>query len=101
MFINWSKNRNMEIDIDLNNYKCSNKITAKQDLKIVSTSHQSGSPNQISSCSSYCCGGYGTRKNSEGKEESYCKRWASQESGSCVQGQEGDVCDVQLYTTCL
>lgn len=86
---------------DLNNYKVetksgSNKITANlQDLKIVSTSHQSGSPNQISSCSSYCCGGYGTRKNSEGKEESYCKRWASQESGSCVQGQEGDVCDVQ------
>lgn len=85
---------------NLNNYKVetksgSNKITANlQDLGIVSTSHTSGSPNQISSCSSYCCE-TGTRKNSEGKTETYCKRRGSHESGSCVQGQEGDVCDVQ------
>lgn len=85
---------------NLNNYKVetksgSNKITANlQDLGIVSTSHTSGSPNQISSCSSYCCE-EGTRKNSEGETETYCKRRGRQESGSCVQGEEGEVCDVQ------
>ena len=68
----------------------SNIITAKkQDLGIVSTSHQSGSPNEISTCAYTCCEEY-----TSGKNKGKCKVSGSEESGTCKQGEKGNECEV-------
>ena len=76
---------------DLTDYKVktesgSNEITAKlKDLKIVSTSHQSGSPNEISTCAYTCC-----NQNVKGE----CTQSGSKVSGTCKQGEKGNECEV-------
>ena len=65
----------------------SNKILA--DLigpNLTTTSHQSGSPNSISTCESTCC-----KRNVKND----CVQSGNKASGTCKQGSKGNVCEVQ------
>lgn len=83
---------------DLINYKVvtesgSNEVTATGiGPNISSSSYQSGSPNEISTCKSTCCE---YKKDEKGNDTTTCSSYGSEEDGNCTQGTVGNTCAVQ------